>query len=299
MLRIKDIQIRDPFILTLKEEGRYVLYGTTDKHCWSGKATGFNAYTSVDLKRWRGPHKAFRPPKNFWADRNFWAPEVHRHGGRFFMFASFKSADAARGTQVLVSDRPEGPFRRHSPFPVTPQGWECLDGTLHVDARGRPWMVFCHEWVQIGDGAICAMPLSDDLTTALAPPQVLFSASSAPWTVEARWNDGTTGKITDGPFLHRTAAGVLVMLWSSLCKTGYALAVARSDGGLLGPWHQQDRPLFGEDGGHGMLFRTFAGDLRLAIHRPNAPAGAERPVFLAVQETADGLELASRPDALA
>ena len=35
---------------------------------------------------------------------------------------------------------------------VTPDGWQSLDGTLYVDRSGKPWMVFCHEWLQVGDG---------------------------------------------------------------------------------------------------------------------------------------------------
>lgn len=28
-------------------------------------------------------------------------------------------------------------------------------------------MVFCHEWLQVGDGQICAIPMSDDLGEAI------------------------------------------------------------------------------------------------------------------------------------
>jgi hypothetical protein len=287
-----DLFIRDPFVVPLPAGREYLLVGTTDRTCWAGPGVGFDCYRSADLETWSGPVPAFRPPPGFWATEHFWAPEAHAWRGKWYLFASFHAPGAHRGTQILVADAPQGPYVPLTAGPVTPRDWECLDGTFHVDRQGRPWIVFCHEWVQIGDGTVCAMPLSDDLGAALAPPVTLFAASSAAWTVAARWNDGTTGKITDGPFLHRTAGGALIMLWSSLCASGYALAVARSaSGDLPGPWIQQARPLFAEDGGHGMLFRAFDGGLRLAIHRPNAPAGAERPVFFPVRETADGLEL--------
>ena len=45
--------------------------------------------------------------------------------------------------------------------------------------------------------------------------------------------------------------------------------------------------LFARDGGHGMLFRTFDGELLLSIHRPNVPPD-ERPRFFRVEEKADG-----------
>ena len=96
MLSINDIQIRDPFVLTVPEEGCYYLYGTTDKDPWGVHAQGFQAYKSSDLKIWEGPYPVFSPPADFWADRNFWAPEVHRYRGAYYMPASFKSAEHRR-----------------------------------------------------------------------------------------------------------------------------------------------------------------------------------------------------------
>lgn len=33
-------------------------------------------------------------------------------------------------------------------------------------ADGTPYLVFCHEWLQVKDGEMCAMPLTPDLTAA-------------------------------------------------------------------------------------------------------------------------------------
>ena len=65
MLFSADIQIRDPFILPLPEQGLYLMVGTTDRNCWQGQAEGFNAFVSKDLKSWDGPIAAFRPPAGF------------------------------------------------------------------------------------------------------------------------------------------------------------------------------------------------------------------------------------------
>jgi len=175
MVKTAEIHLRDPFVLPLAEEGRYYLYGTTDPDCWQGKGVGFDAYRSADLEHWEGPFPVFRPPTGFWADRNYWAPEVHRYGGRFFMFASFKAEGVCRGTQALVADSPLGPFLPHSAGPLTPRDWECLDGTLFVDEAGDPWLVFCHEWVQVHDGEMCAMRLSADLSRAIGEPFCSFA----------------------------------------------------------------------------------------------------------------------------
>jgi GH43 family beta-xylosidase len=287
MLTKEQIQIRDPFVLAVKEERKYYLYGTTDKNCWQGKATGFDVYVSGDLVNWEGPYPAFRPEEEFWSDRNYWAPEVYRYDGRYYMFASFKSDSRCRGTQILVSDDPVGPFHPHSDGPVTPGNWESLDGTLYVDDAGNPWMIFCHEWVQVNDGEICAIPLSKDLKSAVGEPVPLFHASEAQWACPAGNNPDPSTKlkyVTDGPFMHRASNGELLMLWSSFGKTGYAIGLARSaTGGIMGPWVQDEEPLFAQDGGHGMLFTTFEGEWMLTIHRPNKTPD-ERPLFLPVQE---------------
>ena len=48
-MKPNDIQIRDPFLVSIKEEGMYYLFGTTDTNAWSGKGTGFDCYKSRDL----------------------------------------------------------------------------------------------------------------------------------------------------------------------------------------------------------------------------------------------------------
>mgnify|MGYP002391687132 CR=1 FL=1 len=68
---------------------------------------------------------------------------------------------------------------------------------------------------------------------------------------------------------------------------GYAVS---DSGNVLGPWRQSEAPIYGRDGGHGMLFRAFDGQLWLTLHHPNNTPN-ERPLWLAVAETSDGLAL--------
>ena len=279
-MRLSDINIRDPFVLVHK--GRYYLYGTRGATCW-GPADGFDVYVSDDLAEWDGPRACFHNDGAFWADRDYWAPEVHPYSGAFYMFASFKGEGANRGTAILRADTSLGPFEPWSIGPVTPREWMCLDGTFHRDGDGRPWMVFCHEWVQAGDGTVCAMPLTDDLRRAAGGPTVLFRASDAEWKKRLRHSSGIEGYVTDGPFLWRLSTGALACLWASFSESGYTEAQAISDSGdILGPWRQAE-PLFMADGGHGMLFRALDGRLLLALHSPNEHL-MERPVFVEVEE---------------
>lgn len=290
MLKNPHIHIRDPFVLPVAAEQQYYLYGTTGAEAWTKAASGIDYYTSRDLENWEGPFPAFRPPAGFWADRNFWAPEVHLYRGRYYMLASFKAEDRRRGTQILAADSLQAPFLPISDGPVTPRDWECLDGTLFVDADDHPWMVFCHEWVQVGDGEVCAVRLSDDLTSAIEAPRLLFRASEAPWALEIN-SKGRIGYVTDGPWMHRLANGGLLMLWSSFGTGGYTVGMARSTSGdILGPWQQLPEPLYAGDGGHCMVFRAFDGQLWLAYHRPNESPN-ERPQFVRLRETDSALEI--------
>lgn len=275
-MKLQDIHIRDPFILL--EGGRYYLYGSRGNEAW-GKATGLDVYESDDLVSWSGPSVVFTPPEGFWADMHFWAPEVHQYHGKFYMFVSFKSETACRGTQILVADTPKGPFTLHSDGPVTPRDWECLDGTLYIDRDGKPYMVFCHEWLQVKDGEMCAVRLSDDLKQAVGEPFLLFRASEPDWALKDK-----TEFVTDGPWIYRTASGKLLMLWSSSAANGYVEAIAYSDNGdVTGRWQHQKQLLFDQDGGHGMIFTSKEGKLFFILHNPNS-SPMERPVILPLEE---------------
>ncbi len=302
-MHTREITIRDPFVYRDDEQQCYYLYGTTDLHPPGGKVlvpgVGFNCWKSTDLTNWEGPMHAFRPPEGFWAEHQFWAPEVFKYRGAYYMLATFKAHERYRGTQVLRADSPEGPFLPISEGPVTPDDWQCLDGTLYVDTDGAPWMIFCHEWVQVYNGGMWATRLSEDLTRAVGRPQHLFNAAEAPWKKKQAWPDKGGEHpfpiyVTDGPWMYEHSNGSLLMLWSSFGDKGYAMGLARSTTGtILGPWEQMDQPLWKEDGGHGMIFETFEGEKRLVFHTPNQRYD-ERAVFYRIAETADGLQCSDR-----
>ena len=290
-----EIIIRDPFVLPLegevekKESGEngirsqtYLMTGTI--HI-PGKKQGIYGYLSEDLENFSEPFLLFDPPEDFWADRDFWAPEIHRYQGKYYMFVSFRSAYRRRATQILSSERPEGPYLPISKEPHTPKQWHCLDGTLFIDPEGEPWMIYVREVVQMVDGEMYAQRLSRDLTHLEGEPVRLFAATYAPWCVTAGEGGMTfadDGYITDGPFVFRLPDGGLGMLWSSFCDSGYCQAVCYSESGkITGPWKQMNRPLYERDSGHGMLFSRPDGSLILVLHDNNR--GESHPVFLTVE----------------
>ena len=269
---IRDVHISDPCIFPDEKTGMYYTYVQfVDRERFpdaAGDGMCFYVIKSTDLVNWSVQKVCFRQKDtDFWADKDYWAPELHLWKGKYYLFSTFRKTGTYRRCQCLVADSPEGPFKPMG-GPVTPDGWQCLDGTLYVDKKGDPWMVFVHEWLQVYDGQIAAVPLSQDLSRAVGDPLILFRATDAPW-VGTKHTSG--GFVTDGPYLRRMQNGSLIMIWSSFSEDGaYTCGQAKSlSGEIFGPWVQDPVPVYGLDGAHAMLFETFGGQLMMSLHSPN------------------------------
>ena len=269
-MKLSDINIRDPFVLV--HGGKYYMYGSRGSNQF-----GFEVYVSDDLENWSDGKTVFEYSDGFWGVCDFWAPEVHEYNGKFYMFATFKPEEGPRGTGILVCDTPDGTFTPWSDGMVTPKDWSSLDGTFYVE-DGVPYMIFCHEWIQIHDGAVCAMRLSDDLKRPIGEPFVLWNASNASWVRSVK-EEGNF--VTDGPFIVKHN-GKLAAIWASFVKGGgYCEGIAYSDNGKVnGKWAVADNLIFKDDGGHGMMFKALDGKEYFIFHKPNHPHLAERPVLI-------------------
>lgn len=304
----EEIRIRDPFVYPHIPTQTYYIYASMPVTRVDGSETrGVGAYTSQDLKTWSGPEPVYSFSKDIWANNQIWAPEMHPYQGKFYLFAAFSSTEELptppkrptnimRQMQILVGDSPAGPFR---PFRNdrghTPEDWMSLDGTFWEE-DGLPYMIFCHEWRQITDGSIDLMPLKQDLSDRAGEPETLFYASQAPWirSIDEVGVYDHHGWVSNGPFLYRTTGGKLLMIWSSYGDQLYAIAIARSNSGSVhGPWAQQEDLLFPNNGGHGMIFRSFGGKLILTFHQPNS-SELERAQFYTLEDTGDTLILGER-----
>ena len=300
---LADLRIRDPFIFPDAATQTYYLVTSLPAGDEGRPAVG--VYASRDLKTWQGPTVIFETPADFWAQGPIWAPELHQYEGKYYLFVTFNTDEplpegalhpegdlppnwpplVKRGTQVLVADAPLGPFRPFHNHAHTPAELLTLDGTLWVE-DGVPYMVFCHEWVQIKDGTVDLVRLTPDLSTIEGEPVTLFRGSDVRWA-----RPGQDRYVTDGPFLYRTKTGKLLMLWSTFGWFGYMTLVAASESGSIhGPWVQQGRPLFMQDGGHGMIFERFDGTPMLALHHPNR-APNEHALILELDDEGDALTI--------
>lgn len=301
---LKDIFIRDPYILPVEKDNIYYMYATSTTIGADGeKIGGVKVYKSKDLQHWSDPVQVCVIPESNWSRGVVWAPEVHLFQGKYYLFATINSGVewkaekkdwpkyTWRATQIFRANSPEGPFVPLSTESSTPSDQMALDGTLWVE-DGKPYMIYCHEWVELGDGAMNLVELTPDLSARATQPQKLFCASAAPWSTGMETKSGDRHYVTDGCFLYRSKTGKLLMIWSSFCNGQYAVGVAESTTGRVkGPWRQQPEPIFNRHGGHAMIFKTFDGRLCLTLHQPNSPAGKERAKIFELEDLGNTLRI--------
>jgi len=266
------------------EDGVYYMYCT-------GWRVYKNTSGSIDGK-WTQIKNAVVKPGDY--KKNAWAPELYKYNGAYYLFTTYtpnytRNEYENHGCIIMKADSPEGPFKMITDGWITPPEWDCIDGTLYVDPEGKPWMIFSREHTCLnGNGAFVAAQLSEDLTHFVSEPIELFRANDTAWSAQG---------ITDGCFMYTTKEGDLLMLWSNNDEKGYCVGVARSSNGRLnGEWSHDELRLFsgwmsvsGEgnkiDGGHGMIFTDFDGQMYLVLHSPNDWGGdSSRMTFVPVIE---------------
>lgn len=267
---LDSIRLSDPFILADSKTKLYYMTGT-----------GGLLWKSKDLRLWEGPYQVTRTNPDSWMGPKpmIWAAEIHAYKGKYYYFATFTNRDVKIGTvkgnvierracHVLVSDRPEGPYLPMQDSIYLPADKPTLDATFWIDHDGKPYMIYCYEWLQNWNGTIEKIELKPDLSGTIGTGKVLFRASDSPWSREKdESGKDIPNKVTDGPYLFRTEKGRLGMIWTSWIYSTYTQGVAYSESGTLdGPWIQEKSPVTPPDFGHGMLFRTFGGKQLMALH---------------------------------
>lgn len=294
---ISQVSLSDPFIFADETDHTYYMYG-------SGGNGMVMCRASKDLRNWTERFVVYQFPADHWAGPKApsWAAEVHKYKGKYYLFTTSDNGKPMgknirgedyprRATQIYVADSPKGPFRDFTNNQQhTPGEWPSLDGTLWVE-KGVPYMVFCHEWTQIMDGTMDAVKLPKDLGVPEEKPFLLFKGSDAPY-INLSQPDPKRSFVTDGCFLFKTQTGKLGMIWSSWKGGDYVLIAAYSKSGKIkGPWVQDKELLFENNGGHGMLFRTFDGKLMLSMHYvdPADERPHRKPVFFEADISGDKL----------
>jgi beta-xylosidase len=197
-LPLDSIRLSDPFILADKKTATYYMTGT-----------GGRLWKSKDLRKWTGPYKMIQTDPKSWMGPNpmVWAAELHAVNGKYYDFATFTNKAIRvgnnldrRASHVLVSDKPDGPYVPMKDSVYLPADKLTLDATIWTDKDGKPYMIYCHEWLQNGNGTIEKIELRPDLSGTIGEGKILFLASDSPWSREKE-KDGKDrpNKVTDGP----------------------------------------------------------------------------------------------------
>lgn len=295
------IRLSDPFILADENTSTYYMTGT-----------GGMLWKSKDLEKWTGPFKVVKTDPNSWMGKDpmIWAAELHHYQDKYYYFATFTNRDVIidtvkgntierRASHVLVSDKPDGPYVPMDDPTYLPADMPTLDGTFWVDTDGKPYMVYCHEWLQNWNGTMEKIKLKPDLSGSIGEGEILFRASDSPWSKE-RDEEGNIvpNKVTDGPWLFKTQTGKLGMLWTSWVHNVYAQGVAYSESGTLdGPWVHEEELITPPNYGHGMMFRSFEGDLLMSLHSHREDENGRYiriPNLFEVDDSGDKLVLGNR-----
>lgn len=277
----ESIRVRDPFITVDRKQGLYYLVtkGNT-KGCVS-----LTAYESRDLEMWREVGNVYNGDKGWMKGVNpdtdhWWAPDTYLYRGRYYTIVTLTNQKEGcvnfctllRGGRK-PADRYENVCADGKPVSLTPDGQQCLDGSLFVDDDGQPWLVYSLEWngaeVQNGVGETWAVRMSKKLKKRKGEPVRLFRASDSQWNKRKEEHN----LVVDAPFLWKDGrTGQLVCYWSSFMDGVYAVGRAVSKTGKVeGPWVHDEKPVY-VNGGHQMLFRDLEGRLRMSLHHNNDDA---------------------------
>ena len=254
-----DINLSDPFVMADAKTQQYYMTGT-----------GGGLWRSSDLETWNylGFPLQFNEEAWMGGSPQVWASEIHYIDGRYYNFSTLTNSRITidsdghprRAVHILESRLPEGKYTLISGGEDTyvPAEKTTLDASYFEDTDGKRYLIYCHEWIQNGNGTIEYIELKPDMTGTVGEGVVMTRAHDATWN---------TSPVTDGPFLFRTQTGRLGMIWTSWHGGRYVQGVAYSTTGKLnGPWKHEPLPITPDNYGHGMLFRNFDGKLLMSIH---------------------------------
>ena len=285
MYTTEEIRVRDPYIVVY--DNNYYMYKSDDEK-------SIIVYRSTDLKLWEEPQTAYTLSENSWGYKDLWAPEVHLYNGKYYMFLSLLGKNELRGTEISVSDTPEGPFIPITNKPATPCGRSCIDGTLYVENE-TPYIVYSADWPHNYNaerdcyiGEIWALELSKDLKEGVGEPFLLFTSDEAYCAAEPNcmmWDGKEIKRYgSDAPFITKLSDGRLYLSWSPYPGNTYIVAGAISEGkSIKGKFTHLTKPLFDKNGGHAMFFTGLDGKRKMCLHCPEKPP-FERALILDVTE---------------
>lgn len=199
-----DINLSDPFVMAGPKTNQYYMTGT-----------GGGLWRSNNLETWTYLGFPLQFDSEAWmgAKPAVWASEIHYVDGRYYNFSTLTNSDitidsdghSRRAVHIMSSSLPEGKYTLITGGDETyvPAEKTTLDASYFEDTDGRRYLIYCHEWIQNGNGTIEYIELKPDMTGSLGEGIVMTRAHDATWN---------TSPVTDGPYLFRTKTGRLGMI---------------------------------------------------------------------------------------
>lgn len=247
-----NVTLADPTIYV--ENGTYYAYGT-----WGPDSSiGIPVYTSTDMQVWTSAAKLALTPGDAFGTKGFWAPQIFKHGGRYYMFYT-----ANENIAYATADTPEGPFTGGARIESDVRQ---IDPFVFFDIDGTPYLY--HVRLQNGNRIFVAR-MSDDLTSIdKSTLRECISAAPGSWedTRSVKWT------VTEGPtVIRRDDTYYMFYSANDFRNPDYCVGIATASS-PFGPWTKSSEPIihrsgFGLNGtGHGDLFADNDGSLWYVFH---------------------------------
>lgn len=252
-----NLYLADPAIFY--DNGTYYLYGTG-----GDSDTGFQVYTSKDLKKWDGPagvSDGYALKKgDSYGSAGFWAPQIFRYKDKYYM-----AYTADEFIAIASADSPLGPFKQNR-LAKLPAEVKQIDPYVFFDEDGKIYLY--HVRLTKGNRLFVA-ELNEDLTAIKEGTLTECISAQKDWenTQHSDW------PVAEGPtVIKRDGMYYFFYSCNDFRNIDYAVgyATARSP---YGPWKKQEgdpiisRQLLKKNGtGHGDLFLDANHQLQYVFH---------------------------------
>ena len=223
--RLKDMQLPDPYVLTVQENGEevYYIYGTTDRT--SSKT--LDCYRTTDFNTFKLYRDIDAGNENTWDDgpeRSRFAPEVYFIDGLYYLYYSDNHKDNGRRyISVMTSETPYGPFIEYNNGADAvfkhndTVGWSALDQHVLIDDDGKMYMyysIYHSEQMQYIVGVELLSPTVADWSTYKILIRPGEASPNTTKTDQYYWEAYKGFKVAEGPFVLKSPNGKYYLTYS-------------------------------------------------------------------------------------
>lgn len=266
-------KIADPFILY--DNDTYYMYATYSD------SEGFYCWTSKTCSSWTQYGRVYSKTAASYGTLKYWAPEVYKHGGKYYMFYSSKKTDEGfHAISVAVADKATGPFTDYI-TPLYNPDFSVIDANILFDDDGRIYLYYAKDGsTNIINGCktsqIYGVELSGDMKSLLGEPKLLSTPDNT-WEKQS----GSSQQWNEGPCVFKYNGVYYLMFSANYYKSAsYSVGYATSDSPLGTYVKYSKNPILKGDGsktagtGHNNIFASPDGtELFTVYHSLTNPGG--------------------------